>query len=248
MPWAAPAVAAGPSEPARPAPSAAPDCDGVSVVVDFGALSADGIRGCAPLAPDASVSALEAVLAAGVSVEGTTQWGTAFVCRVDGRPGAAEEIQVPDGGTVRESCSRTPSQQAYWSLWHADGHADGHGGGVGEWLYATTGAGDLTVTAGDVVGLVFTTGLQAATAPSLPTSLARSGDLPGGWVDREPPGTDPGEPDGTASTGTASTPAAPGDQPTGDSGGQGAGLVPLLAVGILLAGGVGAAVVARRRR
>lgn len=213
------------------APAAAPGqpdlattaCGGVGVVVDFAGLGADGLRGCAPLAPGETITALEAVQGAGLSVEGTAQWGTAFLCRIDGRPSTTEEISLPDGTLVRETCTRTPSQHAYWSLWFAG--AD-HATDV--WGYATTGASDLVVRAGDVVGLVFTTGEQAA-APSVTTALARAGDLPDGWSDREPAATAPGE------TGPEAGPAGPG-------------VVPLLAVGLVLVGAVGATVVARRRR
>lgn len=227
------------------APSEVEPCDGVSVIVDFGALDAPGVRGCAPVESRDSVSGLDALVAAGVSIEGTAQWGTAFVCRVDGRPGAEEDIVLPDGQLVRESCARTPSQQAYWSLWHAD---------QSEWRYATTGIGDLDLAAGDTLALVFTTGPQAATTPEVLPEQVRSGDLPEGWTDRTPAGsvTADGSPTGDSPTGDAPTSDAPtSDRASDASSGAsptGVGLVPVVAIGLVLCGGVGAAVVARRRR
>ncbi|WP_066462160.1 hypothetical protein [Sanguibacter suarezii] len=247
------------------APSEVEPCGGVSIIVDFGALDAPGVRGCAPVESRDSVSGLDALVAAGVSIEGTAQWGTAFVCRVDGRPGAEEDIVLPDGQLVRESCARTPSQQAYWSLWHAD---------QSEWRYATTGVGDLDLAAGDTLALVFTTGPQAAAAPEVLPEQVRSGDLPEGWTDRTPAGsvaTDD-SPTGDSPTDDSPTGGSPADgSPTGDSptsdaptsddptsdrasdassgaSPTGVGIVPVVAIGLVLCGGVGAAVVARRRR
>lgn len=228
--WAsAPGAPAAQALPAAPASPGVRTCDGVSVVVDFGLLATEGFRACAPLAPEASMTALEVLAAAGVDVAGTAQWGTAFICRVEGRPAATEEIHLPGGGTVLESCSRTPSQQAYWSLWSATG--------TGDWLYATSGAGDLQLDAGDVVGLAFTTGTAAAGPPALPAAQARSGDLPRGWVDRDATG-----PDDAGDPGSASPDAAPSPEQ------QGKALLPFVALGVVVVGGVSAAVVARRRR
>lgn len=243
--WAAPAVAS----PVHDVESAAPDagaCAGVSVVVDFGGLGAPGVRGCAEVESGETMTALDAVLAAGVSVEGTAQWGTAFVCRVDGRPGAEEDIALPDGQTLRESCARTPSQRAYWSLWHADAEASA-------WRYATTGAGDLDLGAGNVVALVFTTGPDAAISPSVQPAQARSGELPGGWTDRPPASQTPadaGSADRAESTTSADlTDADPTDNASPQAGAEtGVGRVPVVAVGLILVGGAGAVVVSRRRR
>ena len=197
--------------------AAAPDavaCEGVSVAIDFGGLGAPGVRGCAEVDPGETVTALDAVRAADVSIEGTAQWGTAFVCRVDGRPAAEEDIELSDGETLREGCARTPSQRAYWSLWHAD---------ESEWRYATSGASELELGAGSVVALVFTTGSDEAISPSLEPAEARSGDLPGGWNDRPPAPQTPSEA-GTAGRADSTTSADP----------SAAGWVPLAAVGLIL--------------
>ena len=231
---------------------AAAACAGVSVVVDFGALGAPAVRGCVTLESQSAVSGVDALVAAGLSIEGTAQWGTAFICRVDGRPGAEEDIPLPDGQTLRESCARTPSQQAYWSLWHADGT---------EWRYATTGASDLDLGAGDVVALVFTTGPEVATAPDALPAQARSGELPSGWTDlatgtashvedaqTSTPGPDASSPTtATSSDSQEVGPAAPTSAADSTTS-TGVGLVPVAALVLVLLGGAGAAVVARRRR
>lgn len=213
-------------------------CAGVSVVVDFGGLGAPGVLGCAEAEPGETVTALDAVMAAGVSVEGTAQWGTAFVCRVDGRPGAEEDITVADGQTLRESCARTPSQRAYWSLWHAD---------ESEWRYATAGASDLDLSAGGVVALVFTTGPDAAAEPALEPAQARSGEVPSGWTDRRP--TSQTSADAVSADDADSTTSAHSTDTASLEDGAATGVgVPVVAVGVIVVGGAGAVAVSRRRR
>ena len=259
--WAVPAVAQPPAASSAPlapqtssarlvprtAPAPEPEgCAGVSVAVDFGALDAPGLRGCAPLEADATISGLDALLAAGVRIEGTAQWGTSFICRVDDRPGAGEDVPLPDGQTVRESCARTPSQQAYWSLWHTSDT---------DWHYASTGASGLDLRIGDAVALVFTTGSQAATEPAVTPAQIRSGEVPSGWVDRVVDGQ-PQVPEGTGAGETPETTVPDGLPPSGDAGdagadadtGAGPGIVPIAALALVLVGVVAAAVVARRRR
>ena len=223
--WAGPAVAST----SVPMAAAAP-CAGVSVVVDAGALGAPGVRGCAPLRSESSLSGLDALTAAGLSIEGTAQWGTAFVCRVDDRPGAQEDIPLPDGTTVRERCDRTPSALAYWSVWQSDG---------AEWRYAATGVSDLDLGSGDALALVFTTGPQAAAPPPIPPAQAQSGELPDGWTDLAPAVTASAtvEPQEAEASGTSSRPTTSGSR-----------LLPLAAVVLIVLGGAGAAGVARRRR
>jgi hypothetical protein len=200
-----------------------PRCEGVTVVVDLGPLAtADdaGSVGCAP--GREPLSASSALDAAGVDVTGTAQWGAAFVCRVDGRPAADEDVTIPGGDVVRETCARTPSELAYWSVWHAtDATA---------WTYATVGVTDLRLAPGDVLGLSFATGSAEPSGPDLPPASARAGDLPPGWAPRPVPPADD-ERDVTSSTARAGT-SFP--------------VVPVLA--LVVVGLLGAVVVARGRR
>lgn len=230
---------------AAPGPAAAaPGCAGVSVVVDFAALGAPGLRGCAttPPEPGTGLTGLDALRAADVAVEGTAQWGDAFVCRVEGRPGPTEDVVVDGARTVRAACVRTPPQDASWSVWTA---TEGEG-----WQYASVGVTDLALTGTDALGLVFSTGDGAPQPPGMTPDLARSGALPTGWEDR-PPATDPagastgsdpaddGAPEATGAGGTAD--AEPGA-------GGGPGVVPLLALAVVAVGAALAVRTARRGR
>ncbi|MEP7764154.1 hypothetical protein [Sanguibacter sp. 25GB23B1] len=226
----APAVRAEGARPSSP-------CEGVLVVVDTAALppAADGSAGvgsigCAPSDPTTPGSAdgLEALRDAGVRVDGTAQWGAAFVCRVDGRPGPSEEIVLPDGGVVRETCDRTPSAQAYWTLWTA---APG-----GAWTYAQTGAANLELEPGAALGLVFSLGTDSPEPPSVSAEDARDGIVGDGWTWRT------GSPE-DASEATAGTSAD--DRRTGASDDT---VLAVVAVTLVVVMGLASVALARRRR
>lgn len=121
------------------------DCAGVEVVVNFDVLDGTDIATC--LNTSSAISASDALTQAGVTTEGTKQYGDAVVCRVNGLPSATEPFDVA-GQAVTESCDAMPSANAYWSLWQKTGSAD--------WGYATTGVADITLNPGDALGLVFT--------------------------------------------------------------------------------------------
>lgn len=170
--------------PATPGTAPTP-CEGVAVVVDGGALDAGALDGGAPdgVSPgvvsalgcadvDVSVTAHDAATVAGVELEGTQQWGAAFVCRVDGRPAVDEEVRRADGSVSTEPCLRTPSQGAYWALWtSSEGSA---------WVYADQGATTLEVAPGDAVGLVFVTS-DRPQPPQVTPAEARADLAPSGW-------------------------------------------------------------------
>ena len=150
-------------------------CDGVTVVVDGGALDTAALGpvsglGCA--AADGPVTAYDAVAAAGVELQGTEQWGAAFVCRVDGRPALDEDVLRADGSVGTEPCLRTPSQGAYWALWTSTD--------ASTWTYATRGVTSTEVAWGDVVGLVFVTSDEAM-PPQVSPAEAIEGGVPQGW-------------------------------------------------------------------
>lgn len=205
-------------------PGAVPTpCDGVAVAVDGGALdraaSGDGVSdedasdgvtlgvvstlGCATTdSTDSTVSAHDAATAAGVELEGTQQWGAAFVCRVDGRPAVDEEVRRADGSVGTEPCQRTPSQGAYWSLWTSSGGS--------EWVYADRGATALDVAPGDAVGLVFVTS-DRPQPPQVGPAEALAGISPTGW--RTVGASSPTGSDRSETSGPVDGPTAGADSP-----------------------------------
>ena len=112
---------------------ACPDDDGVTVVVDFQELGGGTVVRCAPGPQASGLAALEQ---AGFTIEGTASWGTAVVCRIDGRPVPADE-----------PCTGYPPVSAYWSYWQA---AEG-----GSWGYASTGPADARPEPGGFEGWSF---------------------------------------------------------------------------------------------
>ena len=168
-------------------------CLGVTIVVDFGDLDADGQRGGVVQCEPTTGRALDVLQAAGVKLEGTASMGLAFVCRVEGRPAADEVIALPDGSTRTESCQRTPPASAYWSLWVAtwDSQAD-------EWTYATSGVGDIQLGARDAIALVYAVGRDEGLPPLMAPEKARWLELPSGWEGRVPAGDVNGDGDGPA--------------------------------------------------
>jgi hypothetical protein len=121
------------------ATTSAGPCADVTVIVDFGTLSAPSIKKCASdgLASDVLKSAK-------ITTVGTADYGDAVVCRVDNLPKPADE-----------SCAKLPAA-AYWALWIKDKG--------GDWAYADNGVTTQQVTAGQSLGLVYTVG-DASTPP-----------------------------------------------------------------------------------
>ncbi len=93
---------------------------GVTVIVDERALGAgkDVYVGCA-LGEQAD--GVEALQNAGFLLEGTSGYGLAFICRIDGQPTPAEQ-----------PCTTTPGSGAYWSYWR--------GKPGGRWQFSGVGA------------------------------------------------------------------------------------------------------------
>ncbi|MYS82713.1 hypothetical protein [Embleya scabrispora] len=86
-------------------PGFCPDGNGVTVIVDFQELGGTTIVRCAP---GEQATGLAALKNAGMQITGVARWGEAFICRVEGKPGANSE-----------PCIDTPPASAYWSYWHA---------------------------------------------------------------------------------------------------------------------------------
>lgn len=117
---------------------------GVVVAVDFGHWGGAVQRGC-----DASpTTGLAALQHAGFTVAGTTRYGMAFVCRIDGLPTPAQD-----------PCVSTPPPTAYWSYWHAGPGQDG-------WSYTSQGASSYHPPPGSVDAWSFGGGERPSFTPA----------------------------------------------------------------------------------
>ena len=112
---------------------AAASCAGVTVVVDFTHFNGNIERGCAPNPS----SGLDALHQAGFTTAGTTQYGDAFLCRIDNLPGPADE-----------ACASTPPATAYWAYYRAQANDTG-------WTYSPIGAASTHPAPGSVEGYAF---------------------------------------------------------------------------------------------
>ncbi len=138
------------------APAPAPRstaCTGVRVIVNFDLLGGSGaaaeVNACAPLTGGTQTVA-DALAAVGVTTEGTAKYGDQVVCRVNGLPSPDKPFTVPGHSAYSETCANMAPEFAYWALWIKPGAKD--------WAYASEGVSTQQVSAGDSIGLVFTTG------------------------------------------------------------------------------------------
>jgi hypothetical protein len=120
--------------PKVPATAAAQPCTDVTVIVDFGTLKHDAIKTCAKPG-----TAAEVLKAARIDTAGTADYGDAVICRVDALPSPAAE-----------SCAKLPTA-AYWAMWVKPAADE-------KWDYAQEGVQTQKLTAGEYLGLVYTTG------------------------------------------------------------------------------------------
>jgi hypothetical protein len=130
------------TDPAAPAAHAS-SCSGVTVVVDYASLGGGVTTACDPTDPATGLAALQA---AGFTVTGTQRWGLAFVCRINGKPTAAQD-----------PCVNTPPATAYWSYWH--------GTPGGTWTYSSLGASSYNPAPGTVEGWAFGAGARPSVGP-----------------------------------------------------------------------------------
>jgi hypothetical protein len=137
---------------ADPTPSATAACD-VKIVVDFGVLDAPSVEACGPAGP-----AQDVLADAGVTTEGTVDYGDQVVCRVNDRPAADETVTVDGQTPFTEPCTSMPVATAYWALW-VKASPDA------AWEYASEGVGTLKLESGQSIGLVYTAGTDS-TPPS----------------------------------------------------------------------------------
>ena len=141
-------------------PSAdAAECAGVRVVVETGDLEVDdGPAGSTCIDTDETIAASDAVAEAGLTLEGTDEYGDQVVCRVNGVPAEDFALTAEDGSEYFETCAAMPAAFAYWSLWVQPA--------AGEWAYAEEGVSTLQLEPGESLGLLFTLNGE----PAAPTS------------------------------------------------------------------------------
>lgn len=149
------------------------DDDGVTVVVDFQGLGGETIVRCAPGSQPRS--GLDTLKAAGFQIDGVQRWGESFICRIEDRPSAAEELPLAGNEGYREACIDTPPSTGYWGYFHAD---DG-----GDWVYSGAGGKNRTVVPGGFEGWSFALNTQGGQPMG-----------PGISPVRPRPTTDPAEP------------------------------------------------------
>jgi hypothetical protein len=130
-------------------------CKGVLVQVNYGILSDDIVSECVEFESDSALAS-DVLSFAGVVTEGTEEYGDMVVCRVNSLPSDAEEIRVEEEEPYLETCEGMPPAFAYWALWHKASPAS-------EWEYATEGVGTLMVSAGEALGLAFSSGADVVT-------------------------------------------------------------------------------------
>ncbi|GIH03576.1 hypothetical protein Rhe02_16430 [Rhizocola hellebori] len=177
-------------------PGYCPDTNGVTVVVDFNELGGGTVVRCAPGAQANGLTALEN---AGFTVQGTQRWGKAFICRIQGKPGADTE-----------ACLNTPPASAYWSYWYAPND--------GTWKYSDFGVLSRTPPAGSFEGWSFAKDKTSSSvpppgvAPHRPQPPPQPPPPPAATT--KPPIGGGGQPAAVPAAPTATTPAAPSDTAT----------------------------------
>ena len=127
--------------------------EGVTVSVDASALDVTPSESC--VFASETVAASDVLERAGVTTEGTEEYGDQVVCRVDGLPSDDQPLPNPDGSEYVEECAAMPAAFAYWSLWVKPAG--------GEWDYAQEGLSTLTVEPGESLALLFTLNGEPAT-------------------------------------------------------------------------------------
>lgn len=128
-------------------------CAGVQVLVDFAGLGAEPIDSCIEVSAETAASQIAEL--AGLTTQGTGDYGDAIVCRVNGEPQATDTVQVTSG-SYTEDCADMPSADAYWSVWVRTN---------GVWDYAPVGFNELTLAPGQAVALLYDVN-NAVTAPA----------------------------------------------------------------------------------
>lgn len=123
-------------------------CEQVRVVVDFGPLDQPALEDCV-----AAGAATDVLDEAGITTEGTVDYGDQVVCRVNNEPSPDETVTIDGQEPFTESC-QTLNSTAYWALWVKNS-------ANAAWEYAQEGANTLELADGQSVGLVYTSGTES---------------------------------------------------------------------------------------
>ncbi len=130
------------------APATSGACEQVTIVVDFGVLDHPSVEACS-----AAGVAANAFKDAGITTEGTVDYGDQVICRVNHEPAPDETVTIKGQAPFTEQC-QTLNSVAYWALW-VKSSPDA------KWEYAQEGAATLKLTDGQSVGLVYTAGTDS---------------------------------------------------------------------------------------
>ena len=136
------APAAQPSSTPEPEATSSGACEQVTVVVDFTVLDEPSVEACVAAGP-----ATDALAEAGVTTEGTVDYGDQVVCRVNDQPSPDEEVVIEGVEPFIETCE-TLGANAFWGLWVKPSPD-------AEWGFAEEGIATLELTDGQSVGLVY---------------------------------------------------------------------------------------------
>lgn len=149
--------AASPSASADAGPVDDDGCAGVEVLVELaaGLDLAESPSGLTCVVTDEPIAASDALDEAGLTIEGTEEYGDQVVCRVNGVPAEDFALTAEDGSEYFETCASMPAAFAYWSLWTKP--VDG------EWGYAQEGLATLELQPGEGLALLFTVNDEPAT-------------------------------------------------------------------------------------
>ncbi len=125
-----------------PEATASGPCEQVTVVVNFTVLDEPAVEACV-----AAGAASDILAEAGITTEGTVDYGDQVVCRVNGEPSEDEPVEIDGVEPFTETCE-TLSDAAYWGLW-VKLTPDG------EWEFAQEGVATLELTDGQSLGLAY---------------------------------------------------------------------------------------------
>ena len=163
----------------------------VTVVVDYQDLGGAVDVRCATNLP-AGATGYQALQAAGFAAAGTARDGSAFVCRLNGRPAAGEVVPIPGNAGYTEQCQTTPPASAYWSYWYAPSG--------GSWAYSTQGVMSRRVQIGGFEGWSFAHNAAAGSNPAprfapvtapAPPAVTKPPTTPSAKPPAKPAGNDP---------------------------------------------------------
>lgn len=211
-------VAAGLGVESAPRPAAAVDhskgqpgfcrtATGVTVVIDFQQLGGETYVRCYPSANRGT--GLDALKGAGFQIEGVRRWGEAFICRIENRPSAVEEIAIEGDSRYTEHCLDTPPAAGYWSYWHAGNNCP--------WNYSQWGVKNRDFVPGGFEGWSFSLNATADTNPVPRIAPVRPGTAGAACTTaaEPPPTTDDLSERRPGVGGGASTPNTPSGGATG---------------------------------